>query len=244
MYLDAVDVFDVAANGHTNGEAYTNGRSNGNGVHSEEHIFSPWKSWRPSEISHHGRSCCETAREWLFNTDMSSLNGGSVFTGPRWLRNRFEWGPGIYPIHWCDVLKKPALDCGIHAALAYEVFTNRGVKCYRAQFVQEFSAIAGSQWRSNWERDSAITAWIDDERIYHEGCAVSIKDDVIKIWDPSAGWWVDSKTIKGYGSVLALRIESKDPKVRFQWGTHPIPSNSWTRLKDERDLPLAVSSNC
>ena len=163
---------------------------------------------------------------------MSTLNGGSLMSGPRWVRNRFAWGPGTYPVHWCDVIKKQVLDCGVHAALAFEVFTNRGLKCFRAQFVQEFSSTAGSQWRSNWEKDSAITAWIDEERIYHEGCALPIADGQIKIWDPSAGWWVDSKTNKGYGSVLALRIDSKEPDDRFNWGTHLIPANVWTSLKN------------
>jgi hypothetical protein len=55
--------------------------TNGNGNGHQKSIFSPWKTWEPSQISHHGSMCCELAREWLFNTDMSSLNGGSLFTG-------------------------------------------------------------------------------------------------------------------------------------------------------------------
>ena len=51
-------------------------------------LFAPWVDWEPSQISHHARICCEIAREWIVATDFSSLNGGSVRSGPRWLRTR------------------------------------------------------------------------------------------------------------------------------------------------------------
>src|SRR5436189_346971 len=204
--------------------------TNGNGNGHQKSIFLPWQTWEPSQISHHGSVCCELAREWLFNTDMSSLNGGSLFTGPRWLRQRFEWGPGLYPIHWCGVLNKKALDCGVHAALAHEVFLRRGLKSFRAQLVQEFSGAAGSQWRSNWEKNEAMTAWIDEDRIYHEGCAVLSANKKIKVWDPSAGWWIDARTTSGYGSVLALRLSTREQLAGIRWGSHELRSNEWITL--------------
>ncbi|MFL6468457.1 MAG: hypothetical protein ACJ72Z_10920 [Pyrinomonadaceae bacterium] len=224
MYLDA-------ARGETAADlALYNGNGNGNGHASESVVYSPWEKWEPSQISHHGKTCCEFAREWLLNIDLSALNGSSLYSGPRWLRQRFDWGPGVYPVHWCDVLKKKKLDCGIHAALAYEVFANRGIKCLRAQFVQEFSSDAGSQWRSNWEKDSAITAWIDESRIYHEGCAVSLAEGTIKIWDPSAGWWIDPKTTSGYGSLLAIRLSGRGQDQEFFWGPHRLKTGKWIPL--------------
>ena len=217
MFLDAVSRYAEASDECTNGQ--------------REHrtVFSRWEAWEPSEVSHHGSACCEIAREWLFNIDVSALNGSSLLSGPRWLRKRFEWGPGKYPIHWCEVTKKKALDCGVHAAVAHEVFGNRGIRSFRAQFVQEFSDAAGQQWRSTWNKDSAITAWIEEGRIYHEGCGVATGRNKIKIWDPSAGWWMDPGTVSGYGSVLALRICGRETR-QFFWGSHRLETNVWMTL--------------
>ena len=90
-------------------------------------VFDTWKYWHPSNISHHGKLCCEIAREWVTSTDFSSRAGGDIFAGPRWLRNTFTWGGSTYPIYWCEAVRKQNLDCGTLAALAHEVFTMRGV---------------------------------------------------------------------------------------------------------------------
>ena len=193
-------------------------------------VYGPWKDWEPSQISHHGRSCCELIREWVGNTDYSALNGGRPLSGPRWIRERFEWGPGKYPVYWCEVLKKPRLDCGVHAALAHEVFLRRGVRAYRAQFAQEFSGEATAHWRSGCENDGSVTGWIGDYVIYHEGCAVIANEGHIKLWDSSAGWWLDPRTCCGYGSVRAVRIASTRHE-RFRWERHTLNSNTWTELE-------------
>ncbi len=150
--------------------------------------------------------------------------------GPRWLRQRFDWGPGIYPIFWCEVLKKKKLDCGVHAALAHEVFTRRGIRSLRVQLVQEFSTDAASQWSSAWKFDKAVTDWIRDDHIYHEGCAVHVGKNRLKLWDSSAGCWIDPKTTNGYGSVRALRIASRETGNGLYWGPHPITTNTWIVL--------------
>ena len=217
MFLDAVDSGAAAAAGYMNGNCLG--------------LFNPWEQWRPSPISHHGGACCEIAREWVAATDFALLNGGSRLTGPRWLRQRFEWGPGTYPIFWCEVLKKKKLDCGVHAALAHEVFTRRGVKSFRAQLVQEFSPDAATQWQSAWTNDKAVTDWISDEYIYHEGCAVEVRENRLKLWDSSAGCWIDPKTTNGYGSVRAVRIASKITSNGFHWGAHSITTNTWIELE-------------
>src|SRR6187551_3598246 len=93
-------------------------------------VYEAWKGWQPSHISHHGSLCCEIAREWITSTDYSELNGDYVFTGPRWLRQRFKWGASTFPIYWCEAVRRSTLDCGALAALAHEVFKARGVKCY------------------------------------------------------------------------------------------------------------------
>lgn len=190
-------------------------------------IFEPWADWPPSQVSHHGRVCCEIVREWITSVDFSSLNGGDVLTGPRWLRQRFEWGPTRYPVYWCEISKKKELDCGMHAALAHEVFVSRGVKSFRTQLVQEFSHCAASQWESKWKSGSAVTAWIDKDLIYHEGCAVVSPQGELKLWDPSAGWWLDPKNTGGYGSLRAVRIFASSQEKPHSWGGRVIPPNEW-----------------
>jgi hypothetical protein len=217
MYLDAVNNCGVSELIPSNGNC--------------EAVFDAWRHWQPSSISHHGRTCCEIAREWVSATDFALLNGGSKLTGPRWLRQRFAWGPGTYPIYWCEVLKKKKLDCGVHAALAHEVFTRRGIRSFRAQLVQEFSADAVTQWNSAWTGDQAVTEWMRGEHIYHEGCAVALADNGLKLWDSSAGCWIDPKTTSGYGSVRAVRIAAKQTSNGLLWGTHSITTNTWIELE-------------
>ncbi|HVF30911.1 MAG TPA: hypothetical protein VNA22_08070 [Pyrinomonadaceae bacterium] len=192
-------------------------------------VYAKWEDWPASRIDHHMRACCEFAREWIINTDFSNLNGADILTGPRWLRHRFEWGPGTYPIYWCELSSKRKLDCGVLSALAYEVFVARGVRSFRAQLVQEFSADAAAQWRSGWEGENAITEWIQAPLIYHEGVAVLTSGSNIKLWDSSAGWWIDPRSTSGYGSVRALRVTGP-ADAEFQWGEHTIPGAMWSAM--------------
>jgi len=56
-----------------------------------------WRHFPFSSITHHGRACCRVAREWVFATDFSQLNGESPLTGPRWIRQKWTWGPSSWP---------------------------------------------------------------------------------------------------------------------------------------------------
>ena len=195
----------------------------------DRQVYETWAGWEPSHIGHHGRICCEIAREWIVATDFSSLNGGGVLGGPRWLRHRFEWGPSRYPIYWCELPKKSKVDCGVLAALAHEVFTARGVRSFRAQLVQEFTSDTAAQWRRGWEGENAITEWIRDSLIYHEGVAVVLRENAVKLWDSSAGWWVEPRSTRGYGSIRALRV-SAGFDAELKWGEHAIPAGVWKSL--------------
>src|SRR4028118_555309 len=94
---------------------------------------------------------------------------GDLLGGPRGLREKCEWGPSSWPMHWCEVVERKVIDCGAHAALAQEAFTARGVTAFRAQFVQRYSEDAASQWRTKWGADKVSDHWISDDVIYHEG---------------------------------------------------------------------------
>jgi hypothetical protein len=216
MYLDAVRQITESELAVTSGAAVKGSC-----------VFDPWKDWHPSVISHHGKMCCEIAREWITSTDFSSLGGGDLLAGPRWLRHVFKWGGSTYPIHWCEAVKKKELDCGALAALAHEVFTIRGVKSYRAQLVQRYSRVATESWTHSWKESGASMRWVNDDVIYHEGCAVEVRDGEVKVWDASAGWWIDPKTGDGYGALLAIRLTAATETRDLIWGHHRITPNEW-----------------
>jgi hypothetical protein len=207
--------------------------TNGSGLLKTVEVYEKWKDWHPSQISHHSKMCCEISREWITSSDFSELNGGNVFTGPRWLRQRFNWGASSFPIYWCEAVRKTTLDCGALAALAHEVFTVRGVKSFRVQLIQRFSEVATNQWSCSWRSNGdAEMRWIDNDLIYHEGCAIQVRDKEIKVWDASAGWWIDPKPADGYGALLAIRLSSNDARANagFNWGNHTIIPNQWQKI--------------
>ena len=224
MFLDAVKK-TTESNG--------NGYENSVGTSRAEEVYAKWAYWEPSQISHHGDMCCEISREWVTAMDFSELNGEDVLTGPRWLREKFHWGCSTFPIYWCEAIRKDTLDCGALAALAHEIFINRGVKTVRAQLVQKFSKNATHQWKSNWHDGNTTLEWVNNDLIYHEGCAVILPDNKIKLWDASAGWWVDPKQRNGYGSVIAVKLSApfnNGAEASFDWGKHRLAVNTWQKI--------------
>ncbi|HEY0005174.1 MAG TPA: hypothetical protein VGB17_10235 [Pyrinomonadaceae bacterium] len=195
-----------------------------------------WQHFPASVISHHGAACCRLAHEWMMAMDFSQLNAGHPLTGPRWLRQKFSWGPSRWPIYWCEAVQEKTLDCGALAALSQEVFRARGVKSFPAQFIEQFSEDAARQWYRKWEGDESSIHWIKEDLIYHEGCAVLVRDDEIRIWDSTASWWVNPKQFGGYGGLLVLRVfaDEKESPASFSWGTHRIIPNRWHKIERAR----------
>ena len=192
-----------------------------------------WDHFPYSSLSHHGDSCCEVAREWVLANDFAQLNGGDVSTGPRWLRQKYEWGPSSWPMHWCDVVERKVIDCGAHSALAHEAFTARGVTAFRAQFIQKYSTDATSQWRTKWGEEQVSDHWLGNDVIYHEGNAIMVGEDEVKLWDSSAGWWINPRQTGGYGSLAAVRIFAEGQWGSgdgFRWGEHRIKPNEWHQI--------------
>jgi hypothetical protein len=191
-----------------------------------------WQTFPNSHISHHGAACCDIAHEWLIAFDYAQLNGGDVLTGPRWMREHSTWGPTAWPIHWCEAVDAKVADCGVHAAIAQEAFVARGVRAFRAQFIQRYSADAAASWRENWGKESVSDHWIEGDAIYHEGNAVLVGEDSVKLWDGSAGWWINPRGDAGYGSLAAVRIEADLDGVPdgLRWGERRIQLNRWTAV--------------
>lgn len=190
-----------------------------------------WLHSPASVIAHHEEACCRVAREWMLATDYSRLSAGDSLTGPRWLRQRFAWGPSRHPIHWCEAVRRDTLDCGALAALAHELFLARGVESYPTQLIQQYSEHATSHWLAGWAEDDTPSHWIETDVVYHEGCAVVTGGDEIKIWDATASWWVNPRQLGGYGGVLALRVFVDAAPAAFLWDTHRITPNEWHRVE-------------
>jgi hypothetical protein len=191
---------------------------------------SPWQHFAFSSLSHHGRACCNTARAWLVAMDFAQLNGGDVLGGPRWLGQKYNWGPSPWPMHWCDAVDRKVVDCGVQAAFAHEAFSARGVKTFRAQFIQQYSASATDEWRRKWREEKVSAHWIGDDLIYHEGNAVLVGNREVKLWDASAGSWINPRQSGGYGSLVAVRIFCEgdlDIGDTLRWGDHSISINEW-----------------
>lgn len=194
-----------------------------------------WRYASPSSIAHHGTACCATAREWLFSTDHSQLNGEHKLMGPRWLRKKYEWGPSQWPMTWCHAVEQDSLDCGALAAISSEIFTVRGVDCFPVQLIQRYSEDTTSHWSAKWTAHPASTHWIQGELIYHEACGVRTRANEIRIWDPSAACWVNPKQFGGYGSILALRLTTGATGAQtFSWEHHEIASKEWQILQTKQ----------
>ncbi|WP_260596622.1 hypothetical protein [Sphingomonas endolithica] len=191
-----------------------------------------WETFPNSYISHHGAACCDIAHEWLIAFDFAQLNGGDVLSGPRWMREHSSWGPSAWPIHWCEAVDAKIVDCGVHAAIAQEAFVARGVQAFRAQFIQRYSAEAAASWRESWGKEDVSDHWIDGDAIYHEGNAVLIGEDTVKLWDGSAGWWINPRGEGGYGSLAVVRIEADLGGFAdgLRWGERRIMLNQWVAV--------------
>jgi hypothetical protein len=111
--------------------------------------------------------------------------------------------------------------------MALEIFQARGVESYPVQLVQHFSPEATLHWAGQWRDKGLQPAWIDGEVIYHEGCAVVVGDDEIKLWDASAGAWIDPRQAGGYGSLLSFRVLAPQ-NLSLRWGGQRVPMGSWT----------------
>jgi hypothetical protein len=198
----------------------------------ERRVSDRWESFPFSRLSHHGAACCDTARHWVVAMDFAQLNGADLSSGPRWLRTKYKWGPSAWPMHWCEVVKRDVVDCGAHAALALEVFTARGLAAFPAQLVQTYSAESTEQWRGSWQAEDVSCHWLDGEHIYHEVTGVLV-GDALKLWDGSAGSWVNPRQNGGYGAVAAVRIFADGEHARREalpWGERLIRPNLWNQL--------------
>jgi hypothetical protein len=200
-----------------------------------------WQHFPISDLCHHGEACCDVAREWIVSMDFAQLNGGDILSGPRWMRAKYEWGPSPWPMHWCELVERKVIDCGAHSAIAHEAFIARGVTAFRAQFIQRYSSDAMAQWRGKWGDEQVSDHWIGEDVIYHEGNAILTAPGELKLWDSSAGWWLNPRNLTGYGSLAAVRVLGSGETLR--WGDHLIQPGVWHNFEQAASSPSASEAS-
>jgi hypothetical protein len=191
-----------------------------------------WEHQPISELSSHEGECCLCARQWLACMDRSFSLRGHPSSGPRWLRDRFEWGPSAWPLHWCEAVNGDSLDCGALAAISRYLFDLRGIAALPAQLVQHFSSNDALHWHEKWTLQGGDTGWIRGHLVYHEVCAVrAASDNAIRLWDPTDRLWIDDRHTGGYATTVAVRIGVQDGgQSQLRWGDHGLQANAWERL--------------
>ena len=186
--------------------------------------WAPWASHVPSVLWHHGAECCTVAQAWFRAMDRSMWRGDGA---PAWIRARYDWGPTRWPLYWCDAVGAEELDCGAQAALAIEAFRGRGVDAVPVQLVQRYDVHDVPHWHRRWTECGASPGWAAEGLVYHEACAV-ITDGRARVWNPTATSWASPENVRGYGSIVAVRIGGATPTGRtLAWGGLELPFGAW-----------------
>jgi hypothetical protein len=191
-----------------------------------------WVHYPFSQIKDHGEECCSIAKAWLVALDRSKRSTESNLSAPTWVLERFPWGPSPWPIHWCEVAASEILDCGALADLTRMIIHARGVNCTAVQVILQFSADDVRHWAATWNNASQWAEWISGSFAYHEVCAVYIRDNTIRIWDPSDNTWIKPGKTGLYGTAVAIRLlsEGKENQRPITWENRHITPNQWQLL--------------
>lgn len=188
----------------------------------------------PSQISHHGQSCCNRALRWLVALDRASSFTSGNFDPPVWLRRQYGWSPHAWPIFWCQVPLAEDLDCGSLAALATKLFQARGQIALPVQLALQYPKEAIEVWRETWRTSLGHAAWISENVCYHEACALPGKDEV-EIWDPTEGRRLAPLTTipQRYGQLIAMRIFGNESAQPLRFARRTLEQGKWTLFAHE-----------
>ena len=209
------------------------------GLLESEQYYRKWLEHPTSSILHHDQICCDKARLWFLS--MARSMEGSTSTqfnlrAPIWLTEQFEWGPSIWPISWCELVKEDVIDCGVFAALAREIFQAQGHNVYPAQALLSYDEHCTSHWKDLWknrmpkkegQRPGEIFNWVGNKVVYHEVCVVEMPGYRAQIYDATFGSWYEPVSRTGFGALLAVRVEC--PRLLF-WGNKTLSCGEWVNL--------------
>lgn len=188
-----------------------------------------WADRVPSQLSHHDRSCCESARAWFRAMALSRQASESE---PAWISRRYRWGPSPWPLSWCEAVTREALDCGAMMALAIVSFRLRGKLAVPVQLVELVPPNWSGNFRATWEAAGLSPDWIRGDLVYHEACGILDAGQVF-LWDPTdSSWRVPSAA--GPLRVVAVRLCEVDGVTltgRMLWSGLGIRPGPWTTLR-------------
>lgn len=180
-----------------------------------------------SVISHHGAPCCQIAEGW-FRAMARSLAGSDI--EPRWVSERWAWGPRRWPLSWCEAVHLAELDCGALAHLAEVAFRETGRVVVRAQLVEAHSGEQCAQWAARWQAVPEAPRWIWEGLVYHEAVGVPSGTD-LWLWDPTDGRWRDPADESGRIRAICLASAEAAPEPPHRrWGDVVLPPGRWIRL--------------
>jgi hypothetical protein len=186
-----------------------------------------WRQASGSALAHHG-PCCDRARAWVIAVGRSydfASTDGLTFAAPRWLTRRWAWGPTRWPITWCEAIKAEAIDCGVFAVFAVEIFRAKGVEAYLGQLVRSCAEERIAHWRRKWAAMPGAFNWIGTRVVYHEVCVVRVGPGEAWVYDPTEGIWLEPRGPSGHNAHLAIRAEIP---VALRWGAHALVNGQWT----------------
>ena len=186
-----------------------------------------WRQVSGSTLTHHG-PCCDRARAWLIamgrSYDFSSTDGLAL-AGPRWITQRWAWGPTRWPIAWCEAVRAEVIDCGVFGAFALELFRAKGIDAYPGQLLRTCVEERISHWRRKWETMPTAFNWIGSRVVYHEVNVVRSAPGEAHVYDPTEGFWLEPAAQSGHHGHLAIRAEIPEA---LRWGAHVLVNGAWT----------------
>lgn len=145
---------------------------------------------------------------------------------PRWLTDRFSWGPVDHPISWCELRDDIAIDCGTHAAIARNLLEVSGEKTVAVQLIEQYTPNTIDQWREEWGSDH--DSWLGGSQAYHEVIGV-VDNETLIIYDPLDGQ-ERRPVFNGYGSISSIRVidlYNHDVNSSLNWSGYTVPVGSW-----------------
>jgi hypothetical protein len=207
-------------------------------LHSDE-VAQGWIEHPTSSLLHHDKACCEEARLWFLSLACSMdgwATGQFELKAPTWLSQKYEWGPSLWPMSWCELMKEETIDCGVFAALARDIFRAQGHQAHGGQCLLQYNDRCTGHWQDLWkermpsldrQREFKGFKWIGQSVVYHEVCIIEMADQTAKVYDASFNQWYEPEGRKGFAGLMAVRSEC--PRL-LRWGSKNLSCGEWVEL--------------
>ena len=155
-----------------------------------------------SRLTRHTAACCEAAESWFRSTARAAAR--RFDEEPRWISERWRWGPTTWPIAWCEAIRARALDCGALADFAEAAFEEAGREVMRVQLIEQASREECEQWAARWAAVPSTPRWIWGRLVYHEVVGV-LNGENVRVWNPTDGVWQE-RLVSRVAHVRAIRL--------------------------------------